>query len=222
MWYFRNHFNMISVFSQDTFMNRMFTKHININVFYFDQFNAHLLTKKINTSYWSQSVKGFILIFNLFYNFEYVLFIFQCKYIKAHFIWKSVISVCVLFPQSLISYPTSSADELQNPVGSLCPASRPESLAGAWGEHASGWSRMERCGIWKSEREFNAGGWEALFLLSSLLSVPLSAQHLARLWPLYKNTHKYTLAPTSHILHHLYPLGPPCPCHLHCAGDVSV
>lgn len=35
-------------------------------------------------------------------------------------------------------------------------------------------------------------------------------------------THKYTLAPTSHILHHLYPLGPPCPCHLHCAGDVSV
>ncbi len=34
-------------FSQDTFMNRMFTKHRNINVFYFDQFNAHLLTKKM-------------------------------------------------------------------------------------------------------------------------------------------------------------------------------
>lgn len=42
-----------------------------------------------------------------------------------------------LFPESLISYSTSSVAELRNPIGSFCPASRLGTLTGAWGQHAS-------------------------------------------------------------------------------------
>ncbi|ROI84196.1 Succinate--CoA ligase [GDP-forming] subunit beta, mitochondrial [Anabarilius grahami] len=42
-----------------------------------------------------------------------------------------------LFPESNVSYSTSSVAELRNPIGSFCPASRSGTLTGAWGQHAS-------------------------------------------------------------------------------------